>query len=490
MLVAKLKSAGITTVVMFTDNNMTAATTKAATANEFSPEWIETGYTYQDFDGFARTVRPGPVEASRLGLGNLFPPFSTTATRQVGDPPDLAQLVLGSGPRHVDGLACRSGRVARLRPLRRGPDLTGQDVPAGAVLDPGDRRRRRRRPAELPERLRANGRSARTTSTPTRTDYNLTWWNPDLSGVSNVGEHPGQGQAHVPGRREALRRRRRGRRSRSAGSSTPPRPSASSTHRRTSSRPCAPGARARAVRHAGRIDLGRSARGTGAYVARRRGTPRAQSETSLGTSASLQFLGHRRRGGELRRIELPRPSSRSRGASSPAAVRAGWRKPADVAAAEPEGAAPRPLRRSTTRHAPGWRRRPPRGRRVFRPGEDTTPTPPAARTDAPRHRVAVLRIHTQLVDPGQSRSSTGKSILPWIASTTRPAGAPCSRPTSRRSTRSRRAGRRPCACRTSARRAQQLDRGCDDTLRATPDRRVGSAHVRGKATTGSSRRSR
>ena len=76
-----------------------------------------------------------------------------------------------------------------------GPHSHGQDVPTGSVLDPGDRRSRRRRPAELPERLRANGRTARTTSTSQLgTDYNLTWWNPDLSGVSNAVNIPGKGK--------------------------------------------------------------------------------------------------------------------------------------------------------------------------------------------------------------------------------------------------------------------------------------------------------
>jgi hypothetical protein len=53
--IAKLKSAGVTTVVNFADGlAMTPALTKAATAQNYFPEWVITGNGYQDQDIVAR----------------------------------------------------------------------------------------------------------------------------------------------------------------------------------------------------------------------------------------------------------------------------------------------------------------------------------------------------------------------------------------------------------------------------------------------------
>ena len=53
VLVAKLKDAGVTSVVLLVSTPVVAAMTKAATANEYSPEWLLTGWAYQDLSLFA-----------------------------------------------------------------------------------------------------------------------------------------------------------------------------------------------------------------------------------------------------------------------------------------------------------------------------------------------------------------------------------------------------------------------------------------------------
>ncbi len=56
-LVARLKDAGVTTVITFADGAMTGmvgALTKQATAQEWFPEWAESGLTYTDLDYYAR----------------------------------------------------------------------------------------------------------------------------------------------------------------------------------------------------------------------------------------------------------------------------------------------------------------------------------------------------------------------------------------------------------------------------------------------------
>src|SRR5262249_9819028 len=71
-LIARLQSKGVTSVVLFTSNTVTAAITQAATANNFKPEWVVTGYQFQDFDGFGRSYDQDQF-AHAFGLGVLTP---------------------------------------------------------------------------------------------------------------------------------------------------------------------------------------------------------------------------------------------------------------------------------------------------------------------------------------------------------------------------------------------------------------------------------
>ena len=52
--VAKLQTAGVTTVILVATQTMIKSMMAAATSNNFKPEWIETGYQFSDFDGYAR----------------------------------------------------------------------------------------------------------------------------------------------------------------------------------------------------------------------------------------------------------------------------------------------------------------------------------------------------------------------------------------------------------------------------------------------------
>ena len=74
-LVTRLKSSGVTTVILFADPSMTTPLTKAATDQEYFPEWIITGYGYHDYDLFAESY--DQKQASHMfGLSVLFPYIS------------------------------------------------------------------------------------------------------------------------------------------------------------------------------------------------------------------------------------------------------------------------------------------------------------------------------------------------------------------------------------------------------------------------------
>ena len=71
-MIAKMKSSGVNNVVLFAESAMVTALTKAATGNEFSPEWTVTGFQFQDFDGFGRGADQTQF-AHTFGVGTLMP---------------------------------------------------------------------------------------------------------------------------------------------------------------------------------------------------------------------------------------------------------------------------------------------------------------------------------------------------------------------------------------------------------------------------------
>jgi hypothetical protein len=70
--ISKLKSAGVTTVALFADNNLVAPLTKAATGQDYSPEWFLTGFHYQDLDIFGRSFDQTQW-AHAFGVMGLYP---------------------------------------------------------------------------------------------------------------------------------------------------------------------------------------------------------------------------------------------------------------------------------------------------------------------------------------------------------------------------------------------------------------------------------
>ena len=71
-MIAKMKTSGVNNVVLFAESAMVTALTKAATGNEFSPEWTVTGFQFQDFDGFGRGADQTQF-AHTFGVGTLTP---------------------------------------------------------------------------------------------------------------------------------------------------------------------------------------------------------------------------------------------------------------------------------------------------------------------------------------------------------------------------------------------------------------------------------
>jgi hypothetical protein len=85
VIVARLKSMGVTSVIVATDLYFTAALTQAAAEQHWFPEWIMTGYGLQDATNYAQTFNQAEW-AHAFGIGLLQVPVGTQGAKN-GEPP-------------------------------------------------------------------------------------------------------------------------------------------------------------------------------------------------------------------------------------------------------------------------------------------------------------------------------------------------------------------------------------------------------------------
>ena len=119
--VTKLKSSGVTTVVLLAFPTMAGALMEAATAQDYSPEWVLTGVGYHDYPLFPRTWDQDQA-AHAFGVGVLSPGFSGPTPADSMDP-----LRWSSGPPAGEAAGASAGCTSastrrcttRARPSRR-----------------------------------------------------------------------------------------------------------------------------------------------------------------------------------------------------------------------------------------------------------------------------------------------------------------------------------------------------------------------------------
>ena len=90
--VSKLKTAGVTTVVLLADSAMVGALTKQATAQEYHPEWIYAGSLNIDFPILSHGYDQEQWSHT-FGISNVWPGAPTAPTTT----PNLVQWYFGPG---------------------------------------------------------------------------------------------------------------------------------------------------------------------------------------------------------------------------------------------------------------------------------------------------------------------------------------------------------------------------------------------------------
>ena len=147
VLVAKLKDAGVTTVMMFTSFGMNQQVLKAADSLDYHPEWFFTGLGAQDIEITARILQAVRSRADEARVRARRPAAVRLGHRRPAG--ELVQLVLGQEPGRLLGRNRRDPLPHQHGRESRGTEAHRQDLPAGHVQLP-DRRRRGEQPgAEL-----------------------------------------------------------------------------------------------------------------------------------------------------------------------------------------------------------------------------------------------------------------------------------------------------------------------------------------------------
>jgi hypothetical protein len=192
-IVTKLKSAGVTTVVLLADGAMTAALTKQATTQNYHPEWIYAGSFNIDFPTLARATYDQEEWAHAFGLSNVFP-GSPDAPTTVPNPVQW-YWGPGKGTYQVTYVNALSWLVAGI--MYAGPKLTPETLKQGFFAVPASGGSASHDPETANQGVRFG--YGRTNGLPyveyTRgnKDFAATWWDPDTVGPPTLGFPGGKG---------------------------------------------------------------------------------------------------------------------------------------------------------------------------------------------------------------------------------------------------------------------------------------------------------
>jgi hypothetical protein len=176
-IVAKFKSTGITSVVLFATPTVVPNILSAATSQAYFPEWIYTGFGYQDYDPLARNNDQKQM-AHAFGLATLGP-----AT--VGAPTGLGTFPWYWGTTQGNTWGFASGLFEFLYNAMHyaGPTLTAQNIQKGLFAAPA------RLVAGVSNGLVGYGKTVGLPYDETAlfgSGLGLVWWDPDTTGPSNA----------------------------------------------------------------------------------------------------------------------------------------------------------------------------------------------------------------------------------------------------------------------------------------------------------------
>jgi hypothetical protein len=190
-IVAKLKDAGVTTVVLITSQSMTKALTKAATTQEFRPEWFCAEWFNCSFDFYSRQ-NDQEQWAHAFGIGSLYPALEGAALDNYAK---MFQWYYGpnQGTPSAAVLSYLNNFYSGVH--MAGPKLTPNTFQAGLYARPPMGGAVEGAVAAVVNDYGPRKGMAYPAFSSSGTDAGLWWWNPDIEGNSNIFRVSGKGKA-------------------------------------------------------------------------------------------------------------------------------------------------------------------------------------------------------------------------------------------------------------------------------------------------------
>ena len=169
-MIQKLKADGVTSVVLFADRGAVQKLMAAATAQDYFPEWLYTGFLFQEYTSLARANDPQQM-AHAFGLAQIGP--------YITDAPPVGSTTRGTSARRSARRYPPTAAIGAVLGMMHyaGPDLTAKNVQKGLFAAPATKaaatsiglRDTARRWARRTPSTRTSGRTVRScggTATP------------------------------------------------------------------------------------------------------------------------------------------------------------------------------------------------------------------------------------------------------------------------------------------------------------------------------------
>jgi hypothetical protein len=195
-MMTKLKDAEVTSVIpLNTSYDVTVALTKAATKQEYSPEWLVAGVGYEDIDLVGRFMDHDQWQHA-FGVAANVPSSAKATTNADGTPVDSTSSLMTWywGPNKG---TFNIGPLGQLQKLyygihMAGPKLTAANMRQGIFAIPASGGALK---GQVLNQVVAFGRQLALPFPQYATggDASLIWWDADVTGTSNIVASEGQG---------------------------------------------------------------------------------------------------------------------------------------------------------------------------------------------------------------------------------------------------------------------------------------------------------
>lgn len=189
-IISALKAAGVTSVIMFTDVSMGGSMTKVATQQEYRPEWVTTGYNYQNLALLARTSYDQDQWAHTFGLNTLWPCALPNCT--TGSPTAIEWYYgVGQGTTSLSAMSPVGWLATGIQ--YAGPTLNAKNFKLGQFAVPARGGAASNQPIDAQSGYGKTAGLAYDVYAPLSVDFVPSWYDARGTGISELFPTSGQG---------------------------------------------------------------------------------------------------------------------------------------------------------------------------------------------------------------------------------------------------------------------------------------------------------